>query len=246
MGGESTGGAGGTNAGAGSGGEPADEPDAGESPPGLPAGYTLQLEESFASAAALSRVVFANPTEWSHAEDSGGYLQATGHSYNNPQYYSPHSIAVLKEKTFGSFVLEVELLQTTMTGGHRDFAIFWGVQGPNQFYYAHIGQAHDAASHNIHIVDNSDRTPITDTFTDGFDWGDGVWHQFRVVRDIVSGSMEVYGDDDPAPILTANDTTLGEGYIGFGSFDDNGAVRNVRIWALESSAQPATFFESAP
>jgi hypothetical protein len=228
-----TGGAGGSaeGGGGGSGGTP---------PDGVPAGYTLQFEETFADPASLDALVFANPTEWAHVAADGGYLESTGTSYA-PPYYSPRNLAVIATATFGSFVLEVELMQTSMTGAHRDNCIFWGMQSPSQFYYAHVGQAHDGASHNIHIVNDADRSAITDIFTDGFDWGT-TWQKLRVVRDVETGDMAVYGNDDAEPMLTANDSALGEGYIGFGAFDDTGRVRNVKIWAPSSTAQPADFF----
>jgi hypothetical protein len=234
-----SGGGGGASAGAGSGGNGGTQT---QIPDYVPAGYTLQFEESFAEPASLDLLVFANPDEWAHSSLDGGYLESTGFSYA-PPYYSPHSLAVVAGMTFGSFVLEVELEQTSMTGGHRDFCLVWGMQSPSRYYYAHIGQAHDSASHNIHLVSDADRTPITEIFTDGFDWGTG-WKKFRLVRDVESGAMAVYAGDSAEPILTATDETLGAGYVGFGSFDDTGRVRNARIYAasLETHAEQAAFF----
>jgi hypothetical protein len=56
--------------------------------------------------------------------------------------------------------------------------------------------------------------------------------------------MAVYGNGAADPILTASDATLGEGFIGFGAFDDTGAVRNVKIWAPSSTPASADFFAS--
>ena len=212
----------------------------GAAPEGIPPGYTLQFEESFAAPESLAKLVFANPTDWAHVADAGGYLESTGFSYA-PPYYSPHSLAVIKSAMFGSFVLDVELWQTSETGGHRDSCIMWGMTSPSSYYYAHIGQAHDGASHNIHIVNEADRMAITQTFTDGFDWGED-WKHLRVVRDAETGTMAVYGNGEAEPMLTATDTTLGEGYIGFGAFDDTGRVRNVKIWAPSATLQDASFF----
>jgi hypothetical protein len=54
--------------------------------------------------------------------------------------------------------------------------------------------------------------------------------------------MAVYADGGAMPILTATDTRLGSGYLGFGSFDDKGRVRNVKVWAPSSEKTPAEFF----
>jgi len=238
----SAGGAAGTGGTAGGGGvASAGASGSGGAPPeGVPEGYTLQFEESFATPESLAKLVFANPDDWAHVAEGGGYLESTGFSYTPPTY-SPRSVALLAGAMFGSFVLEVEIWQTSMTGGHRDNCIFWGMTSPSSFYYAHIGQMHDGASHNIHIVNESDRTPITETFDDGFDWGMD-WQLIRVVRDAQTGSMAVYGNGAAEPMLTATDTTLGEGYIGFGAFDDTGRVRNVKIWAPSATLQSAGFF----
>ncbi|HTM44275.1 MAG TPA: hypothetical protein VL137_04930 [Polyangiaceae bacterium] len=234
TGGTEMGGAGGAGAGGAMG--------AGGAPPGLPAGYTLIFEESFATPAAVDNFLFANPSDWSYVATDGGYAQWTGDSYAPPQY-SPHSIMIIKGMKFSSFVLTVDIMQTSMTGAHRDACIFWNMVSPSQFYYAHIGQAHDAAaSQNIHIVNNAGRLAITTTFTDGFDWGNNEWKTIRVVRDAVAGTMEVYGGTDAMPMLTATDTTFTDGYLGIGSFDDQGRVRNLRVWSNGSTQEPATFF----
>jgi hypothetical protein len=87
----------------------------------------------------------------------------------------------------------------------------------------------------VHIVNNAARTAITSGGNKGYDWGRNVWRRLRVVRDIQAGTIDVYGEGQAAPILRANNKIFGTGYIGFGSFDDTGRIRNVRIWAAERS-----------
>jgi hypothetical protein len=45
------------------------------------------------------------------------------------------------------------------------------------------------------------------------------------------GTIRVFWDGSPEPILEAVDTTFDWGRIGFGSFDDSGRVSRVRVWA---------------
>jgi hypothetical protein len=215
---------------------------AANAPPGTPADYTLQFEETFAAPESMARFLYGNPQDWAHVAMDGGYAEWTGFSYN-PPYRSPFSMAIIKDQKFSSLVLEVEVMQTSMTGGHRDFCVMWNIVDPSHFYYAHIGAAHDGVSHNIHIVNMADRTAITTMYDAGFDWGTDEWKKIRLVRDAVSGSMEIYGGDATMPMLTANDTTFTDGYVGVGAFDDTGRVRNLRIWAASSTTEPATFFE---
>ncbi|HEX2882093.1 MAG TPA: hypothetical protein VHO25_21385, partial [Polyangiaceae bacterium] len=211
-------------------------------PPGTPPDYTLLFEETFAAPAAMDRFLYGNPGDWAHVAMDGGYAEWTGFSYD-PPYRSPFSMAIIKDQKFSSLVLEVEVMQTSMTGGHRDFCVMWNIVDASHFYYAHIGAAHDGVSHNIHIVNMADRAAITTTYDDGFDWGTDEWRKIRLVRDAVSGSIEIYGGDATTPMLTANDTTFTDGYVGVGAFDDTGRVRNLRIWAASSTQEAATFLE---
>lgn len=242
SGGVEQGGSGGAVAGSGgAGGGGGNAGNSGNEPPGLPDDYTLVFEQSFADASGMDSLLFANGSDWSFVATDGGYAEWSGFSYGPPNY-GPHSVAIVKDLKVSSFVLEVEIMQTSMTGGHRDACVFWNMSDASHFYYAHIGQAHDGASHNIHIVNDADRTPITETYTDGFDWGTDEWRRIRVVRDATTGTMEVYGGDDATPMLTASDTTLTDGYVGVGAFDDTGRVRNLRVWAASSSNELAGFF----
>jgi hypothetical protein len=198
----------------------------------------------------MNDLVYGNPKDWRHvAPPAGspagdeGYVETTGISYA-PMYRSPFTVAIVKGFKVKSFVLDAEMLQTSPSGdGHRDMVLIWSFVSPTQFYYAHISTAHDGVAHNIHIVNNADRNAISDTFTPGYDWGRDVWKKLRVVRNADDGSMAVYDRDAIAtPILTANDTTFLEGYVGFGSFDNTGRVRNVEVWAESSTPGAPTFF----
>jgi hypothetical protein len=233
-------GGGGTGGGSGGVGGVAGAGGGAPNPEGVPADYQLFIDQTFADAASLSQLKFADPQDWVHQTADGGYVESIAASYA-PPHASPHSLAIFFEQKFGAFVLDAEVMQTNPSGGHRDFCVAWGMESPSRFYYAHIAEAHDAVAHNIHIVLDADRTAITKTNTPGFDWGTNVWHQLRVTRN-AAGDMAVYADRGPMPILTASDTRLGAGYVGFGSFDDKGRVRNVKLWAPSSDKTPAGFF----
>lgn len=235
-------GGGGGSAGSDAGSGGASQGGATTAPPGTPSDYTLLFEETFAAPESMDRFLYGNPGDWAHVAMDGGYAEWTGFSYN-PPYRSPFSMAIIKDQKFSSLVLEVEVMQTSMTGGHRDFCVMWNIVDASHFYYAHIGAAHDGVSHNIHIVNMADRTAITTMYDEGFDWGTDEWKKIRLVRDAVSGSMEIYGGDATMPMLTASDTTFTDGYVGVGAFDDTGRVRNLRIWAASSTMETATFFE---
>lgn len=232
-------GAGSSPGGSGSGGSGNEQP-----PEGVPAGYKLVYSQTFADAASMSDLVFANPTQWKH--DPAGFIASTGASYA-PPFRSPFSVAIIKSIQVTSFVMDAEMLQTSPDGdGHRDMVFIWNFMSPSKFYYSHISTAHDGVAHNILIVNEADRKAISTTFSAGYDWGRNVWKKLRVVRDVESGSMAVYDLEVPATaILTANDKIFTAGYVGFGSFDNSGQVRNVKVWAATSTPGAPDFFSPA-
>jgi hypothetical protein len=238
TGGQATAGAAGSSGSSsgGTGGGAAEQP-----PEGVPAGYKLVYSQTFAEPASLADLVFANPTQWKH--DPAGFVASTGASYA-PPFRSPFSVAIVKSIQVTSFVMDAEMLQTSPDGdAHRDMVFIWNFASPSKFYYSHISTAHDGVAHNILIVNEADRKAISTTFSAGYDWGRNVWKKLRVVRDVESGAMSVFDLDAPTQaILTANDKTFTGGYVGFGSFDNSGQVRNVKVWAATSTPGAPDFF----
>ena len=55
----------------------------------------------------------------------------------------------------------------------------------------------------------------------------------------------IFPDDMTTPVQTANDKTFGLGYVGVGSFDDLGMVRNIKIYGPSSEAGNADFFKAS-
>jgi hypothetical protein len=212
-----------------------------EVPEDVPDGYELVYSEDFSVASAVDDFLFANPGDWAHSGEEGGFLETTGASYGPPQA-SPHTVAILDSLVLSSFVMDVELWQTSGDGdAHRDMCVFFNFESPSRFYYAHISTQHDGVAHNLHIVSDADRTAISATFTDGYDWGRDEWKPFRVIRDAALGTMSIIDLDSDTTVLSATDTTFASGYIGFGSFDNTGRIGSVSIWAPESSQVPADF-----
>lgn len=245
SGGQAAAGAAGSSAGSSPGGSANGGSGGSEQPPeGVPAGYKLVYSQTFAEPASLGDLVFANPTQWKH--DAAGFVASTGASYA-PPFRSPFSVAIIKAIKVTSFVMDAELLQTSPDGdAHRDMVFIWNFVSPSKFYYSHISTAHDGVAHNILIVNEADRKAISATFSAGYDWGRNLWKKLRVVRDVESGATSVFDLDAPTQaILTANDKTFTGGYVGFGSFDNSGQVRNVKVWAAASTPGAPDFFSAA-
>lgn len=214
----------------------------------VPKGFKLLYEETFEKPESVHQFLFTDPNAWKYAKDEqGGSLELAQQSKYAPPVRSPLNIALLKEKVFGDFVLEADLVQTGKEYGHRDMCLFFGTQDPAHFYYAHMATKADPNAHNIFIVNAAPRANIAKTTTGGVNWGLNVWHKVRLERKVSEGTIKVYFDDMTLPIMTAQDKTFGAGFVGFGSFDDTGKVDNIKIWGPElAPSKPPVDFKSPP
>ena len=227
----------------GGGGQPGEKP-----PEGVPADYTLALDLPFSSAADVMAIVAGNQAGWTFNAADGGALAFNGAGYTAPAPVneSLSSFGIIASAKLSSFVLDVELAQMNpdQAQPHRDLCIVFNATDHKHFLYAHIAQTHDERSHNIHLINNAPRQPITDMDNGGIQWGTaGTWHKVRLVRDAISGAISVFWDGKlDAPILTANSTAFTSGYLGFGTFQDSGKVRNLKVWAKAAESVAAQGF----
>jgi hypothetical protein len=232
-------------------------------PDDLPDNYKLRYEQSFKEKSSFKEFMMTDYSAWERTKVQGSQvLSLKGASDYEPPHRSPLNIALIKGKTFGSFVLEVDIQQSGVKGtpikeymkeyenadeapgyAHRDHCFFFGFQDPSHYMYIHIAKHGDNNAHNVFVVNEAPRTPITDFRTLGVDWGVEVWKKIRIVRDIDKGTVALYFDDMLTPIMIADDVPFEEGFIGFGSFDDIGFVDNIKIWAPESKSSKKTFFK---
>jgi hypothetical protein len=182
--------------------------------------------------------VFSDPEAW----EVGETLELVSASDYAPPFRSPLSIALVEGHTFGDFTLEAQLMQTGREYGHRDLCLFFGFVDTANFYYVHLATTPDEHAHNVFIVDDAARLALAPVPDKGIDWGDSEWHRVRLERTLASGLIRVYFDDQLVHSLS--DTTHGVGHIGFGSFDDTGQMRAIRIHAApeQMHATPAAPF----
>lgn len=209
-------------------------------PKTLDNGYTLTYQQSFDKATTLSDFEFSDTKFWKYsAEAKGGALECTGKSDYQPPVRSPHSVALIADQKFGSFVMEADLQQTGRVYNHQDMCVFFGFQDKSHFYYTHISKAMDDHANNVFVVDGTPRLKISTKTNDGQNWLPKKWHKIRLERDVDSGSIRLFFDDMANPVMEANDKRFGAGGIGFGSFDDSGKIDNIRIYT-KAPAQKGT------
>lgn len=231
--------------------------------PELPDGYKLQYEQTFDSKKSANDFMMTDRSAWTFKKERGnGVLALEGKSEYEPTYRSPYNIALIKGLVFGDFVMDVEIQQTSVQGtpitqfikehtnptesvayAHRDFCFFFGFEDPDHYMYIHVAKTGDNNAHNVFVVNEAPRAPITDFRTVGVDWGVDEWRKIRIVRDTKKGTVALYFDDMLTPTMIADDVPFENGFIGFGSFDDTGWVDNIKIWAPDVEQTEQAFFE---
>ena len=170
---------------------------------------------------------FSDESAWKRTDEGLLSLHQKASNYK-PPHRSPLHFALLTATTSGSFSMDVSVRSTHEDYGHRDVCLFFGYQGPDKFYYVHLGKVADEHCNQIFIVNESDRKKISATSNAGTPWDDQ-WHQVRIERNVDTGEIRVYFDDMTTPTMTANNKTFVDGQFGLGSFDDTADFDNLVI-----------------
>jgi hypothetical protein len=145
---------------------------------------------------------------------------------------SPINISLVKKLSVKSFVIEAVIRSTKDYYAHRDMCLFFGYQDASHFYYAHIAHAKNSDPHanSIFLVNGEPRVSIATKRNNGTQWKDGTYHTVRLIRDVETGSIQVFFDNLLTPIITAQDKTFTSGLVGIGSFDDIGNIKMFKVW----------------
>lgn len=214
-------------------------------PSDLPSDYKLLYTQDFSQATALDDFQMTDAHAWKLAARTNSdrpALELVRLSKYVPPYDSPLNIALLRNWVFGDCVIDVDCLQTGKEYGHRDMIFVFGYQSPAQYYYTHIATAADDHANQIFIVDKAPRKKISQQTNAGNQWGLNEWRHVRIARNVSSGSIKVYFEDMAKPVMVAEDKTFGDGWVGFGSFDDTGKISNIKIWGKTAERKDAPAF----
>jgi hypothetical protein len=195
-----------------------------------PAPAARALTPALAGSGDAAAWEFQNPGSWAV---EGGALQLKVAGRPGGPIRKPAEWAILRSEPFADVVVDAQVrADAPVSRMGRDVLIYFGYQSPTRFYYAHLSNETTPPHNGIFLVNDADRLRIDD--------GTGVprllddqWHDVRLERDVDSGAIRVYLDDMTTPVLQATDTTLRSGRIGFGSFDDPAAFRDVRVRARD-------------
>jgi hypothetical protein len=188
------------------------------------------------------RVVAApSPDHWDPLTDSkwaftDGQVVMTERGTAPPGPRRPFEYAVVtKGPELGSLSYRAEVrIDEPVTRNDRDVILIWNYQSPTRFYYAHLSQDNTIYPHNgIFVVDDADRRRIDDQWTGTVGATPAIddtdWHDVRLDYDAGTGEIAVYVDSAGEPLMTATDTTYAGGRVGFGSFDNYGRAKHVKV-----------------
>lgn len=184
-----------------------------------------EYRQIFEDRLSLDAMTFTDRNAWRWSDESNvPSLELYRASEYQPPHRSPHNIALLPVSR-ENFVLEADLMQTGREYGHRDLCLFFGYRDPSHFYYVHLATSPDQNAHNIFLVDDAPRRPLTDVSEEGVNWGQEEWHHVRLER----RGKEIQVSFDGEVVLRAVDGTFPSGQLGLGSFDDTGRFANIRV-----------------
>jgi hypothetical protein len=173
------------------------------------------------------------PAKW---QFTGKEAILTEPGVERPGPRRPFEYAVLtKGPAFGNAQIEAEVrIDTPVDITNRDVIIVFGHRSDTEFYYTHLSTDNTIYPHNgIFVVNNADRLRIEDQWN-GFHGAtpaisDLEWHKVKVVRCADSGETAVYMDGSRFPLMTTVNTAFDSGRVGFGSFDNIGRLRKLKV-----------------
>jgi hypothetical protein len=141
----------------------------------------------------------------------------------------PGAMAIFRGQPVGDVTLDVELRSTAPADlAVRDVLVIFGYQSPTRFYYVHLSAKTDAVHNGIFLVYDADRRRL-DAPTSISRLTDQAWHRVRLERQVSTGAVRVFFDDDPVPILSTTDATITSGRVGVGSFDETAEFRQFAV-----------------
>ena len=190
----------------------------------------LRVTHDFVTPAELAAWQMDRPDDWEILkEGSMGYLHMKRAGEPGVPR-RPLQFARLKDVDAGSFTLRVKARRL-----QKSLIVVFAYTDTLHFYYAHISSdpGSESLPHNgIFIVDGAARRRIAGAGSRPV-LPDQAWHDVKVVRDVPSGSIQVFVDGESAPRFSVVDHTFTHGLVGLGSFDETGDFAHFQLSGKE-------------
>ena len=195
----------------------------------IPEGYLLQYQQNFNGNKSLEDFKINQPDKWGILRNSNNfYLQC---SQADSVALFPGNIAVINNKIFGDFILEIDVTPEADSNGLSEVCLFLGMRDLTRYYYVQLSSRSDSSTNGIFLVKNSVTSKLTDDAVQPVVWVNKKWHKIRLERNIVRRTIRVFVDEMTIPLLETKDYELVMGSVGIGSFVSPGRFDNIKIWA---------------
>jgi hypothetical protein len=199
-----------------------------------PVEQSIHLRDDF-EGTNLAPWEFPHPEDWVVRAEAGNRLLHMLRNREPGVPRRPLQFARLKKVKVGSFVFETRVRRE----GNSMIVVFNYVDTLH-FYYTHLSvdRGTEQPVHNgLFIVNGEPRKRIAGTEASPA-LPDREWHKVRVVRDVPSGSIEVFLDDQKPPLFSVIDRTFACGQIGIGSFDETGDFDDIKLNSEGAGCEP--------
>lgn len=143
----------------------------------------------------------------------------------------PMQFARLKGVKVGSFTLNVDVRRA---GG--SMIVVFNYVDTLHFYYVHLSEnpGTQISVHNgIFIVNGKPRYRIAGLEAKPA-LPDKAWHHVRIVRNVQTGSIQVFMDNEKQPRFSVIDHTFTCGQVGLGSFDETGDFSQFKLQSKDA------------
>jgi len=169
---------------------------------------------------------FPYPEDWVIGAEAGNHFLHMKRNREPGVPRRPLQFARLKNVNVGSFEFQARVRREG-----QSMIIVFNYVDTLHFYYTHISadRGTEQPVHNgIFIVNGEPRKRIAGTEAPPT-LPDKGWHRVRVVRDVSSGAIEVFVDNQKEPLFSVSDWTFTCGQLGIGSFDETGDFDDIEL-----------------
>jgi len=199
----------------------------------LPEGYILQYGQSFNNNKGLSDFRFTDPIQWKIMKLQKNYylnFTPTGNS-DSLALSLPSNRTILKDRIFGDFILEADVMTRPGDQGSPEVCLMMGVKDSTRYYLILLSTDPANDLQGIYLVKNNVRTKLTRN--SGFvpSLALNSWQKIRIERDIIRRTIRVFSGNMQLPVLEVKDFELVIGSVGFGSLYSPLSLDNLSIWA---------------
>jgi hypothetical protein len=213
---------------------------------GLPRGgdpvlRSVQFRDDF-EAGALHAWEFPYAEDWVIGGDAGNHFLHMLRRREPGVPRRPLQFARLRNVNVGSFKLQARVRREGTS-----MIVVFNYADTMHFYYAHLSSDRGTQQpvHNgLFIVNGEPRKRIAGTEADPA-LPDREWHRVRIERNVPSGLIEVYMDEEKGPRFSVVDRTLNCGQIGIGSFDEAGDFDDIRLTSDDAGCTPGAVLRPA-